>query len=262
MKVKDLLIEAERSENVTVGDLIFDEANVRREGLKMPGTAQQVAPDGKRRKEWISEDFEISIDVSVDSLEGCPLEVEDKFRYTNYRETGAKNLIGAPVKCRTCEIQSNALTSLEGAPKEVKFFTLSESPSITSLKHSPEKCDTYMLYNVSGITSLEGISQSINQLSIFESKNLTSLHNIHKQIKRIDGEMYLSASFLKSHILGILLIPGLTELSVVNTSSKNPKLVEAAKIINKYLPNDRGNDAVVDCQNELLDAGLEDFAQL
>jgi len=62
--------------------------------------------------------------------------------------------------------------------------------------------------------------------------------------------MDFSFNPIKSSVLGLVKIKGLTEVMFVN------KKLE--KIMNKYLP--LGD--IFDCQEELIEAGLEEFAEL
>jgi len=80
---------------------------------------------------------------------------------------------------------------------------------------------------------------------------LTSLKDIHKGLKSVSGVMFLHNNPIKSNVLGLLKIKGLQ--SVVLDSQK----VEA--IINKHLKNGRD---IFACQEELEDAGFEEFAKL
>jgi hypothetical protein len=66
-------------------------------------------------------------------------------------------------------------------------------------------------------------------------------------------------------VLGLLLIKNLSSVTFnqyKSGSELNKKLDKVNDIINKYLPNTRGNDAVFDCQEELIEAGFEEYAQL
>ena len=55
---------------------------------------------------------------------------------------------------------------------------------------------------------------------------------------------------IESHVLGLLKIKGLQEVRLDD--------IQLTKIINKYLP--LGD--LLDCQEELIEAGYEEFAQL
>ena len=99
------------------------------------------------------------------------------------------------------------------------------------------------------LTSLEGAPSSVGGSFSCYSNRLTSLHNIHKQIKYIGSFADLSYNPITSHVLGLLLIDGLKDV--------DNKKVE--RIINIHLKNGRD---IFACQEELIEAGLEEYAQL
>lgn len=178
--------------------------------------------------------------------------------------------------------QDNKLRNLENCPTSVgAYFSCGDNPELTSLKgfplevggtiHMPKlpkltKLDfPSSLNNVtlqkivlrgSGITSLDGIPRNIKVLTIEDCRNLTSLHNIHKQFDSLE-RLDLHAPRIKSHVLGLLKIKDLRHIDSTSMEQTNWD-----RIVSKYLPNTRGNQAVIDCQNELIDAGLDDYAQL
>jgi len=86
------------------------------------------------------------------------------------------------------------------------------------------------------------------------SNKLTSLEGIHKILKSMNGAFFATNNPLKSHVLGLLLVKGCKGVSLDN------KVVQ--EVLNRYLPNARGNKAVIEAQSELLDLDLEDWAQL
>jgi hypothetical protein len=82
---------------------------------------------------------------------------------------------------------------------------------------------------------------------------LKSLKDIHKHIKSIGGKFTASNNPIESHVLGLLLVKGIKEIQIDNKEVQN--------ILNKYLPS-RGMESVLACQDELIEAGFGDFAQL
>lgn len=128
------------------------------------------------------------------------------------------------LRCR-----NRQLTSLEGAPNHVGGDLVCSGNQLGSLKGAPEYVgDDFMCHN--------------NQL--------TSLEGIHEQMLEIKGFAKFLNNPIKSHVLGLLLIKGLKSVEFDDQ--------QLADIINKYLP--LGD--VMECQNELIDAGLEEFAQI
>lgn len=169
------------------------------------------------------------------------------------------SLGGAPKKVVgdfTCQHNSK-LTSLDGAPREiVGSFSCNSNSKLKSIKGSPDKVGGD--FNCAGnynLTSFEGASKEIGgNFNCLSSLGITTLKNIHKHVPHIGGKFYARDTPIKSHVLGLLLIKGCMGVSLDNRKVQN--------ILNKYLPNNKGNKAVIECQSELLDADLDDFAEL
>lgn len=170
----------------------------------------------------------------ITSLEGAPQEVTGSFDCSNNKSL--KSLKGAPEKTGnfTCT-HNHMIKSLEGAPQEVTgYFDCYRNPNLESLKGAPKEVDGYF--------------------DCSHNPKLTSLKGIHKQITSMDGIFEADSTSIKSHVLGLLLIKGCRKVKLDNK--------EVEDILNKYLPNTRGNKAVIECQSDLLDADLDDFAEL
>lgn len=134
-----------------------------------------------------------------------------------------------------------------------------DKENITSLKGSPESVGTYFNCSENKLKSLDGISSRIGlDLHAYNNK-IESLHNIHKQIKYIGRNAYFQDNPIKSHVLGLLLIDGLKRIWFVNSYNKENKLFKVEEIINKHLAGDRD---IFACQEELIEAGFDEYAQL
>ena len=146
---------------------------------------------------------------------------------------------------------NNNLTSLEGAPSVVKGNFSCFNNNLTSLEGAPSavKGDFYCSYN--NLTSLEGAPSVVKGVFSCSNNKLTSLAGIHKIIKEIHGAAYFRSNPIKSSVLGLMRIKGLTKVFLDNK--------QVMGILNKYLKGDRD---IIKCQSELLDAGLEEFAKL
>ncbi len=194
-------------------------------------------------------------------------------------------------------IKNNCLTSLEHGPETVgedyicsnnKLITLKGSPKqifgdfdcssnlLTSLKEGPNdiaedfNCSSNDLRTLNGgpsfvrgtyncseneLTSLEGSPEWVNSIS-FCTNCISSLKGISDIIIHIGSYIDLSHNPIKEGGIGLLLIEGLQEIICYHTG----EFEQAAKIISKYLK--LGYDGILDCQEELIDAGLERFAKL
>lgn len=134
---------------------------------------------------------------------------------------------GPNIKCADM-----GLTSLDGAPASVAGFFRCSNNELTSLEGAPAHIGGYFYC-------------SFNKLE--------SLKDIHLHIKHIGGFASFRDNPIKSHVLGLLLIDGLFGAMLPN--------VEVDAIINSHFPS-KGIESLLLCQEELINAGLEEYAQL
>lgn len=200
--------------------------------------------------------FKCTHNPELKSLEGGPKEVTGVYQISS--NINLTSLKGAPKKINSdfyCAYNSE-LVSFEGAPEEVTGdFLCYNNQKLTSLKGAPAKItkDFYCAGH-KNLTSIEGAPKEIGGDFICRDNNITSLKGIHKQVTKLSGKFNAEKTPIKSHVLGLLL-NGCTGVEEFGNK-------EVQKILNKYLPNTRGNKGLIECQSELLDAGLEDFAEL
>lgn len=110
-------------------------------------------------------------------------------------------------------------------------------------------------------TSLEGITPHIGGvLDICLCNGLKSFKNIGKMVKKCKSIIVPAA--LESNILSVLLIPNLERIHHEDnevTEREIPELAKALQIMQHQLNGDRD---VMDGQEELIQAGLREFARL
>jgi len=146
---------------------------------------------------------------------------------------------------------NNKLTSLAGAPSHVGGSFYCSSNELTSLEGAPSHVGGDFSCSVNQLTSLEGAPSHVGSFYCSYNK-LTSLKDVHKHIAEMKGALYASDNPIKSHVLGLLLIKGVTEVYLDNKQVK--------EILNRHLG--KGRAGMLMAQEELIDAGLEEFAQL
>jgi hypothetical protein len=219
----------------------------------------------------------------LQSLEYFPKQINisenTAFLENDFKHCDIRSLKGLPyVLWAGLDLSNNVnLTSLEGGPSEIiGGLTLYDCTGLTSLKGAPKKIDGTFecsgcpiislegfpqegVYDVlcrhTNISSLQGIAREINgSLFLEDNHNLTSLKNIHKFIDTIDGTIFFSCEHVKSNVLGVLKIKGLYGVEAEGNAELN-------EILNRYLPNPTP-DKIIDCQNELIEAGFEEYAEL
>ena len=162
---------------------------------------------------------------------------------------GAPVSVGGGFYC-----SNNQLTSLEGAPTSVGGDFWCYKNKLTSLEGAPASVVGYFDCDYNQLTSLEGAPASVGGYFGCSHNQLTSLTNIHKILKQMNGNFYAYNNPLKSNVIGLLLVNGCKEVQMDN------KQVE--EIMNRHLKSAFGHLRVLECQSEMLDAGLEEWAEL
>lgn len=174
---------------------------------------------------------------------------EGDFKCDNKKLT---SLIGAPKEVTgdfICDY--NNLTTLVGAPEKVNGSFHCSINKITSLKGAPKIVGGTFSCGGNELTSLEGVPKEIGGYLNINNNKITSFKDIHKIITKINGEIYCEGNQIKSHVIGLLLIQGVKKIYSAEKWDK---------ILNRHVG--KGRARVIDCQNELIDAGYEEYAQL
>ena len=163
---------------------------------------------------------------------------------------GAPSSVGGHFNCAY-----NNLTSLEGAPSSVysgNFYC--SNNQLTSLEGAPSSVGGDFRCSINKLKSLEGASSSVGGDFWCSFNQLTSLTGIHKILKQMNGNFYVDNNPLKSNVIGLLLVKGCKEVRLDNK--------QIQEIMNRHLQSPFGNKRVIECQSEMLDADLDDWAEL
>ena len=160
--------------------------------------------------------------------------------------------LGIEYKGGSFNCSHNELTSLEGAPSHVNGNFDCSVNLLTSLEGAPSHVGGYFSCSVNNLTSLDGAPSHAGGSFYCAFNELTSLKDVHKHIAEIKGEFCAVANPINSHVLGLLLIKGVTKVQLDN------KQVE--EILNRHFG--KGRVGMLMAQEELIEAGLEEFAQL
>ncbi len=176
----------------------------------------------------------------------------------------------------------NRISSLKNMPK-VETAIVLECNALTKLEYLPTELSSL---NFAGneITSLNGITEHIEDHLIISNNPIKSLRDIHKQLahcRTID----VSDTPIEEGGIGLLLVKNLEFITCdktvkiffdddradefihpqdpfSNRPKYHPRRYRAMTIINKYLALGGGKEYLLDCANELENAGLEKFALL
>jgi len=186
------------------------------------------------------------------SLEFCPKEVGGSFHCSNNQLTSLEfcpKEVSGNFGC-----YNNQFTSLEFCPKEVGGNFWCSDNKLTSLEFCPKEVGGYFNCSNNQLTSLEFCPKEVGGNFGCYNNQLTSLADIHKHLKKMNGKFYAYDNPIKSNVIGLLLVKGCNKVELDN------KQVE--EILNKHLPNTRGHLGLLECQEDLLSAGFEEYAEL
>ena len=191
------------------------------------------------------------------SLEYCPTTIKGDFWCFNNKLSSLEHCpqnIQGTFSCAT-----NQLTSLKYCPKVINSDFNCSRNKLTSLEYGPKEVKSNFKCYDNQLTSLEHCPTKVNGNFYCSRNQLTSLQDIHLLFKDgyINGCINIAGNPIKSHILGLILIPKLA--AIIYKQEQNKDLILACEIINKHLA---GNRDVWVCQEELLDNDLHEFAQL
>ena len=217
------------------------------------------------------------------SLYGSPQSVFNNFDCSNNALT---DLVGGPEVVPVVYVcVNNKLTTLEGVAWSIgkNFLDCSRNPlekiaglpselvlkqfkcasaRLTSFKGLPD--GEYTVIDVHGnkkLTSFDGLPSHIDKLDI-SNGGFETISGLHRRLKHCQTLKVFDNARLTSALLTVLLIPGLKsiEYNSPDWSKRDAKLSTAFRIIYRYI--EKGKAGLIDCQNELLDAGFYEEARM
>jgi hypothetical protein len=147
------------------------------------------------------------------------------------------------------------IKSLEGMTPNIKNIKFNTLPNLSSFEGMTQKADYIYMRDLPGITSLEGFTKVCVSIKMIMFPNLISLENVDKHLEEV--QEFMIPINVKSNVLGLLKIRKLRMVEAAPGASK--ELEQVAKIITKHL---RMTQDVLECQSDLMEAGLKDFAKL
>ena len=145
------------------------------------------------------------------------------------------------------EIIDDNLRTLKGFPKE-----------ITNGYNGDELSFGNFYCTCMNLESLKDAPKIVKgRVHISNCKKINSLEGIGRDYFQEIGQSISIPPYVTSHILGTLKVKKLIKIDTIG--HQDSKLREAIKIINSHLKSGRN---INKCKSELIEAGLEEYAQL
>jgi len=218
----------------------------------------------QKHREWRYQKnlcFVLEGSTSEKSIIELPYDIPNKLDQFTVKTTAITSLKGAPETSDSVEIVYNKkLRSLLGGPQHVIGSYHCYWNALETLQGAPEKVGGVFACHNNKLTSFAHAPKDV--LSFVGQKNpVKSLRGIGTDyLVRVDNMLELLGLPIESHALGLLLIKRLPG----NNSWAAPKIkadFPGFEIIEKYLSSS-GEDNLIDCQHELIEAGFEKLAAL
>ncbi len=198
---------------------------------------------------------------SLTTLEGSPEETTDNYDCSDndiITLKGAPEAIGRDFICN----DNSRLHSLKGGPSSVNGNYIARNCTIDSFEGIPEKFTRgNSTVNLAGnyIKTFDYCPAHIDGDINLADNDITSLVGIHRSLLSC-RKINLSRNPITEGGIGLLFIKGLE--NVTYFANENDACKDALEIIAKYLESGDPKKSVLLCQEELIDAGLEAFAEL
>lgn len=158
-------------------------------------------------------------------------------------------------------IKSN-IVNLHGCPDFVGVnFDVTYCNEITNATGGPVFVGGTADYSdCTKLNSFIGMPKEIHRRLCVVNTAIPTMSMIHKHVKILNGVLALgsTANKLTGGMLGLMLVRKLTRIAI-SAADGTARPVQALNIINEHLAEGRSGP---DCQIELIDAGLAEFAKL
>lgn len=180
---------------------------------------------------------------NLKSLKGCPSILKDLWLIdTNITDfTDGPEEVTEHLEASNCR----SLVSFKGAPKTVGSLTVEDCPELKSFEGFPEHVkNSASLKGCTNVKTTKGIRFISKTLNVSDCTNLEKLEDItHAE------EIIMWSTPIKN----VLYVFNIKNLKKIISSS-----IKVEQIVNNYL---KSND-MLNCQDELIEAGFEEYAEI
>lgn len=163
-----------------------------------------------------------------------------------------------------CNFHENRLTNLEFCPERVKGEFIASSNKLETLEFFPKQIGAGIFLARNKLTEdcFKYLPKKINGDLFIAHNKIKTLKDIHKHVEEINGDIWVCGNPIESHVLGLLMIKGLKKIDMDDSDKNSQELTKALVLIRKYLAKPFTTQRVYDCQDEMIELGLEEYAQL
>ncbi len=200
--------------------------------------------------------FDVSgnVDMSLKNISSIPVQFGEINGNFNISNNNIRYLENSPKKCKSFICTGNKLKSLEDGPQEVADEYRCSSNLLETLEGAPSKARNFYATD-NKLTSLKGCPAHLDLLVVTDNK-ITSLKDVHKHLLDCE-QLNLHNNYIQEGGIGLIFVKNLKQVTYLSFGTEFSK---ALTIISKYYG--QGRTGLLACQQELEEAGLDEFAKL
>jgi hypothetical protein len=192
---------------------------------------------------------------NVTSFKNFPPIVETYFSIT---DNPLSSLVGCPEEVGNFHLTLIPISKLDALPKIIhEGLAIKECHQLTSLfgvEHITSNDIVLRLEDCKGITKLDYVPPNIQSLELYGMK-IDDLSGLHKKAPNLSMITFWDNTVIKGSILSLLKYD---DLLISEHNLSDPSFKKALEIVQKH----QADKNIPECMDELIEAGLKEYAKL
>ncbi|AVH85017.1 hypothetical protein RsoM2USA_88 [Ralstonia phage RsoM2USA] len=193
--------------------------------------------------------------LALTSLEGLPDKIGGEFRISD--APNLRSLRGMPLRANEISLVDLRIPEIDVQIQEADVLFVTDCHELDNLKGAPANLLDLVVSRCNHISDLSGITNS-EEIRLAKLTNLRSFEGISKTLKSCK-KIFIDNMVIESNILGLLEVQDMQEVVLINPSLLPSDMKRAFQILNTHL---RGNKDIFECQSDLIEAGLDRYAEI
>lgn len=165
------------------------------------------------------------------------------------------NLDFLPKTIANLHVQSCGITDIGDSGTKIRKLLINQCDNLVEIRNCPNLVDSLILRNNENLSKLTMLPRKLKNFMTSYSKSLHSLEGIQDLTPELEAITIVKTP-ITSNILGLLFIPGFTTISGWDN---RVELAKALQLMQKTIDDKK---SPFDCQNEMIDAKLDNLAEI
>lgn len=160
-----------------------------------------------------------------------------------------------PKTIAALNVQSCGITDVGDTVSKIGKLLINECNNLVEIRNCPNLVDLLVLRRNDKLSKLSSLPEKLKHFVIGYNQSLLSLEGIQDLTPDLES-IEIVKTPIASHVLGLLFIPGLNKISGWDN---RVGLAKAMQLMQKTIDDKK---SPFDCQNEMIDAKLDNLAEL